>query len=97
VTAIGTWEVSVESPMGTQVLSIEFLDEHTGIARYGTDSLALENVSVSGDSASCSFSITQPLRVTLKCSVTVDGDLLTGTASAGFLGKFPLNGRRVSS
>jgi hypothetical protein len=35
------------------------------------------------------------MSVTLKCSVTADGDTLTGTASAGFFGTFALTGRRA--
>jgi hypothetical protein len=34
--------------------------------------------------------------VTLKCAVTVDGDTMAGTASAGFFGKFALTGQRTS-
>jgi hypothetical protein len=96
-TIIGTWDVTINTPMGAQVVSLQFTDEHTGVARYGTDSVPLQNVTVSGNSASCSVTVTQPMAVTLKCAVTVDGDTLNGTASAGFFGKFALTGRRTSS
>jgi hypothetical protein len=97
VSILGTWEVSVNTPFGTQVVDLEFTDETTGIARYGADSVPLQNVSVSGDSATCSVKLTEPMAVTLKCAVTVDGDSMSGTASAGFFGKFALTGRRTSS
>jgi hypothetical protein len=93
---LGTWEVSVTTPFGAQRVGLEFTDEATGVARYGTDSVPLQNVSVSGDSATCIVKLTQPMAVTLKCAVTVDGDTLSGTASAGFFGKFALTGRRTS-
>lgn len=96
-TIIGTWDVTINTPMGAQIVTLQFTDEHTGVAQYGTDSVRLQNVNVSGNSASCSVTVTQPMTVTLKCAVTVDGDTLNGTASAGFFGKFALTGRRTSS
>jgi hypothetical protein len=91
---IGTWDVTVNTPMGSQVVTLEFADDHTGVARYGADSVPLQGVTVSGNSATCVVKVTQPLSVTLKCEVTVDGDALKGTASAGFFGKFALTGQR---
>jgi hypothetical protein len=93
---IGTWDVTINTPMGAQAVSLEFEDEHAGVARYGADSVPLQDVVVSGKSATCSVRVTQPMALTLKCAVTVDGDELTGTASAGFFGKFALTGRRTS-
>jgi hypothetical protein len=93
---LGNWEVTISTPMGAQIVSLEFADEHTGVARYGSDSIALENVSAKGNSATCSVKVTHPMTVTLKCALSVDGDTMTGTASAGFFGKFALNGRRSS-
>ncbi len=93
---VGTWEVTIATPMGAQVVFLEFVDDHTGVARYGSDSIALQNVTVSGNSATCSVKVTQPMSLTLKCAVTVDGDAMTGSASAGFFGKFALTGQRTS-
>jgi hypothetical protein len=94
---VGIWDVTLNTPMGTQVVTLEFTDEHTGVARYGTDSVPLQNVSVNGNSATCSVKVTQTMALTLKCAVTVDGDAMTGTADAGFFGKFALTGRRMSA
>jgi hypothetical protein len=92
---LGRWEVTIDTPMGAQVISLDFADEHTATARYGSDSVPLQNVSVTGNSATCSVKVTQPISITLKCAITVDGDSMTGTASAGFFGKFALSGRRT--
>ena len=94
---IGTWDVTINTPMGAQVVSLQFADDHTGAARYGSDSVPLQNVAVSGNSATCNVKVTQPMVLTLSCAVTVDGDSLTGTASAGFFGEFALAGRRASA
>lgn len=93
---VGTWDVTINTPMGAQVISLEFPDEHSGVAHYGNDSVPLGQVAVSGNTATCRVSVTQPLSVTLKCTVEVDGDELKGTASAGFFGKFALTGHRTS-
>ena len=94
---IGTWDVTISTPMGAQVVSLEFTDEHSGVARRGADSVPLQDVSVSGSDATFSVKVTQPMAITAKCTVTVDGDTLTGSASAGFFGKVALSGTRASS
>lgn len=93
---VGSWDVTISTPFGAQEVTLEFTDENSGVARYGNDSVALQNVQVSGDSATCAVKLTEPIAVTLKCAVTVDGDTLSGTASAGFFGRFALTGRRSS-
>ena len=94
---IGNWDVTISTPMGAQVVSLEFTDEHSGVARRGADSAPLQDVSVSGSDATFSVKVTQPIAITAKCAVTVDGDTMTGTASAGFLGKVALSGSRASA
>jgi hypothetical protein len=97
VNIMGSWDVTINTPFGAQVLTLKFADEHTGVARYRSGSVPLQNVAVSGNTATCSVRITEPMSVTLKCSVEVDGDFLSGTASAGFFGRFALTGRRTSA
>ncbi len=94
---IGTWDVTISTPMGAQAVSLEFTDEHSGVARRGADTAPLQDVSVVGSEASFSVKVTQPVSITAKCTVTVDGDAMTGTASAGFFGKVALSGTRASA
>jgi hypothetical protein len=93
---LGAWDITITTPFGAQVVNLEFTDEDTGVARYGKDSVPLHNVAISGSRATCSVAITEPMSVTLKCSVEIDEDALTGTASAGFFGRFALTGVRTS-
>ena len=93
---VGTWNVSIATPMGAQAISLEFPDESSGVARRGPDSLPLQGVSVDGDTASFSVALTQPVRVTGQCTIEVDGDSLTGSARAGFFGTFALTGNRTA-
>jgi hypothetical protein len=85
---LGAWDITITTPFGAQVVNLEFTDEDTGVA--------LHNVAISGSRATCSVAITEPMSVTLKCSVEIDEDALTGTASAGFFGRFALTGVRTS-
>lgn len=96
MSVVGNWEVTIQSPFGEQVVGLEFSDDSTGIARYGTESIGLEAVTTSGDNASWTVSLIQPIKVNLACAVTIDGDTMSGTASAGFFGKFALRGVRTA-
>jgi hypothetical protein len=93
---VGSWDVSIDTPMGAQVVSLEFADQHSGVARFGNQSVELQNVSVSGDTATCSVAVTEPMSITLRCRVQVVGDELSGVAGAGFFGRFAMTGRRTS-
>jgi len=92
----GAWDVTLQTPFGEQVVSLEFSDERTGVARYGTEAIGLSHVTSSDDNASWSVSLTEPTRILLNCAVTIDGDTMSGTASAGFFGTFGLTGRRTA-
>ncbi len=94
---LGTWEVTIQTPLGPQVISLEFPDEHAGTAHYGDHAVPLQNVTVSGNSATCSVTVTQPRAFTLACAVEVEADRMTGTARAGFFGTFALTGRRAGA
>jgi hypothetical protein len=94
---VGSWNVTVQTPIGEQVISLEFSDEQTGVARYGPESISLGDVSATGDHATWSVALVQPVKVNLTCSVDITGDTMSGTASAGFFGKFGLSGSRTSA
>lgn len=95
MSVVGKWDVGIKTPFGEQVVRLEFGDEHSGVARYDTESIELLGVSTAGEDASWSVVLTQPVSVKLNCAVTIDGDAMRGTASAGFFGKFALAGVRV--
>jgi hypothetical protein len=96
MSVVGRWNVTIQTPFGEQVVALEFSDEHTGVARYGAETIGLQGVTTSGDNASWTVALVQPVKVTLKCSVETDGNSMSGTASAGFFGKFALRGVRTA-
>lgn len=97
VSVTGLWSVAIQTPFGEQVVDLEFSDERTGTARYGTESIGLRDVTTAGDNASWTVALLEPVAVTLRCAVTVSGDTMSGTASAGFFGKFGLSGHRTAA
>ena len=94
MSVVGNWDVAIQTPFGEQVVSRKFADERTGTATYRSESIPLGGVTTSGDHATWTVALTEPLQVTLKCSATIDGDSMSGTAGAGFFGRFALRGRR---
>ena len=93
----GQWSVAIQTPFGEQVVDLEFSDERTGTARYGTETIGLRDVTSSGDDTSWTVALVQPVKVTLRCAVSIAGDTMSGTASAGFFGKFGLSGHRTAA
>ena len=87
----------MQTPFGEQIVYLEFGDERAGTARFGTESIDLADVSSAGDDASWTVSVIRPITATLRCTVTLDGDTMSGTASAGFFGNVRLFGRRVAN
>ena len=97
VSLAGQWEVAIRTPFGEQIAYVVFGDEGSGTARFGAESVGLTDVSSTGNDASWTVSLVQPITASLRCTVTLDGDTMSGTANAGFLGSFPLVGRRVAA
>ncbi len=94
---VGTWDITVASPFGAQTVTLDFVSEQCGTARFPGGQVDLANLRIAGNSVSCDVAVTTPMRGTLKCAVTIDGDELAGTASAGFFGKFPVTGHRTAT
>jgi hypothetical protein len=94
---VGTWDATVKSPVGDQAIVFEFSDESTGVAQHAMGSFPLESVQTNDDTTTFEATITSPMRLNLTCTVTLDGDTLTGTASAGVFGTFTMTGHRRSA
>ena len=94
----GTWEVTVNSPMGAQKSTVVLKSEGgalTGTASAQGNTMDIANGKVSGDTVSWSASITNPMPMTLEFSGTVAGDAISGNVQAGGFGSFPFAGKRV--
>ncbi len=88
------WSLTVATPVGPQSGTLvlhKVAESWTGEAISGTDKMPLVNVSWTGQHLRWEQTLTQPVRLTLRFDVIVDGDRITGTARAG-----PLFSSRVS-
>ena len=94
----GTWNITVNSPMGAQKNALELKSSGgalTGKASGAQGSQDIANGKVDGNSVSWDISITTPMPMTLGFSGTVDGDKMSGNVKAGAFGSFPFSGERA--
>ena len=93
----GTWEVTVNSPMGQQKITMEL--RTAGGTLTGTMSGAMGSSPISGTSDGDSFAfasnITTPFPISIEVSGTAEGDALKGQVKTQGFGSFPMTGTRV--
>ena len=97
MSADGTWNITLNTPMGAQQVTATIAT--SGNTFTGTLKSPMGNQDVSGtvdgDTLAWSFGITQPMPLTLEFNATVAGDTMTGSAKLGAFGNAPLTGTRV--
>ena len=86
MSANGTWNTTINTPMGAQ----------NGKMSSPQGEMAIENGAIDGDSLSWKAAITAPMPMTLEFSATVDGDAITGTVKLGAFGEAEFSGTRAS-
>lgn len=94
----GTWNVSVQSPMGEQKATLTLKADGGALSGQGkgvTGAVDIANGKVDGDKATWSMTIQQPFPMTLDYDVIVAGDEMRGMVKAGAFGSFPLTGQRA--
>jgi hypothetical protein len=93
----GTWNVTVNSPMGAQPSSLTLKMDGgvlTGTQSAQGNTQPIVNGKVDGDVVTWSNSITTPFPMTLEFTGKLDGDTLNGNVKAGSFGSFPFTGNR---
>ena len=94
----GTWNLVVNTPMGTQESTLVI--SASGTTLTGTQSAGsgegrpIEGT-VDGNDIAWKASITKPMPMTLEFSGTVDGDSLSGNVKLGMFGSAPFTGTRA--
>jgi hypothetical protein len=94
----GTWNITVNSPMGPQPSTLVLTadgDSLTGSQSAQGSTSPISNGKIDGDTLTWSNSITTPFPMTLEFTGKVDGDTLTGSVKAGSFGSFPFAGGRA--
>lgn len=94
----GTYSCVTSTPMGDQAST--FTVNVDGATFTGTNagqmgSMEVENGKVDGNTLTWQMKMTVPMPMTLDCTATVDGDVLTGKVTAGMFGTFPMQGKRA--
>ena len=95
--ADGTWNLTMETPMGEQKASITLSTAGgtlTGTQAAQGNSTEIFDGTVMGNNVSWKVSITNPMPLTLEFTGTVDGDSMTGQMNTGAFGSFPFTGAR---
>jgi hypothetical protein len=93
----GTWNITVNSPMGAQKSTLTLKSDGgtlTGSASGAQGSQPITDGKVDGNNVSWKMAITTPMPMTLEFSGVVDGDKISGNVKAGSFGSFPFTGTR---
>jgi hypothetical protein len=97
MSADGTWNLVIDTPMGKQNASIVLTAAGNTLTGTITDSFGQVDITdgvVAGNQLSWSQKMTKPFPMTLGFTGTIDGDEMTGSLKAGMFGTSPVHGRR---
>lgn len=95
---VGEWDVTLSTPIGKLSVLLNLFTEDgrlQGTAKQGDDVAFLKNMVVEGNRLTWSMLSTKPMRLNLKFTVSVNGNLMSGEAKAGMLPASKLVGYRV--
>jgi hypothetical protein len=97
----GTWKLTINTPVGKQHAALELSTKDGtlhGVARdqVHAEEVELVDLTLDGNRLTWAQSITRPLRLNLTFDMTVDGDVMTGTAKAGRLPSSKVTGHRAT-
>ena len=94
---IGTWDVSLKTPIGTIGVVYVFTETPNGIAGTATardETVPLRAIACDGSRVTWEQSVTRPMRLNLHFDVVTSGDTLAGHSRAGRLPRTTVTGTR---
>ena len=98
MSAAGSWNISMETPMGTRKALLTLSAEGaalTGTMAVDAGSTAIKDGKIDGNKVSWKTDIQQPMPMTLEFEATVSGDSMSGNVKLGAFGNAPLTGVRA--
>ncbi len=98
MSADGTWNTTMNTPMGAQNGSLTLTTngaELSGKMSSPQGEMAIENGTIDGANLAWKAAITSPMPMTLEFTATVDGDAITGTVKLGAFGEAEFSGTRA--
>jgi hypothetical protein len=97
MTIVGTWDVTIKTPIGSVAVEYVFEPGADGIAGVATlrgETVPLRDIATDRQRVSWRQTVTKPMRLNLEFDVEVDGDTLTGGSRAGRLPRSAVSGVR---
>jgi hypothetical protein len=92
----GKWQLTINTPMGTQTPILTINADGTGSLEGQRGSQSVQDLKIDGESATYNVQLkAMGQEITLKCSVTASGDTLTGRMDTP-MGGTDYSGTRVS-
>jgi hypothetical protein len=98
MSALGSWNVTLVAPMGTQEMLLRILtlgDDFTGIIESVMGNMNITGTAIE-NRLQWVMDVKKPMRIKVTCEVVVEGDTLSGTAKLGIFGKAKMTGRRIA-
>lgn len=98
MSADGTWNTTMNTPMGAQNGTLTLATSGatlTGKLKGPQGELELQDGKVDGDNVSWKASITSPMAMTLEFSAKVEGDAINGNVKLGAFGNASFTGTRA--
>mgnify|MGYP006271220301 CR=1 FL=1 len=98
MSATGTWNVTIDSPMGAQQGTLDLAvdgESLTGTMNGAAGTMPLADGRADGNTLSWTANMTSPMPMTLEFAAEVDGDAIAGTVKLGAFGQATFSGTRA--
>jgi hypothetical protein len=99
MSATGTWNMSIKTPMGEQKSVLTLVQDGgslTGTNQdVGGEPLPIKDGAVQGANLSWKFDVKRPFPMTVEFNLALDGDRLSGKAKAGMFPPAPVSATRA--
>ena len=96
--ADGTWNVTMDTPMGAQQMTITFVsngNELSGKLGSPQGEMEFTGGTIDGDNLAWTVAIEQPMPMNIETTATIDGDNITGESKLGSFGTAKITGTRA--
>jgi aerobic carbon-monoxide dehydrogenase large subunit len=98
MSADGNWNVTMDTPMGSQQMTITFVTDGgklSGKLSGQQGDMEFTDGTVDGDNLAWTVKLEQPMPMEIETTATIDGDNLNGESKLGSFGTAKLTGTRA--
>jgi hypothetical protein len=100
MSADGTWNITMKTPMGDQTGTLDLKEDGatltgTMTAAAAPDAMEITEGTVNGDALTWKAALTQPMPITLEFSAAIAGDTISGAVKLGSFGDATFEGARA--